>query len=112
MKREYLTSLTVILLWISLSSSLVAGQETSDKDKSVETYFQQGERYFEARQFDKAIDSFRSVIKLRPESAVAYNNLAMSYAGMGLHAQAIECLLQATKLKPGYAVAHNNLGRR
>ena len=49
-------------------------------------------------------------MRLRPDSAEAYNNLGVANAARGMATEAAACYEQAVQLKPDYVAAHLNLG--
>ena len=53
---------------------------------------------------------YRKALRLQPNSAIAWNNLANVLINRNNLAEAQACLEQATKHKPSYAEAHNGLG--
>ncbi len=56
------------------------------------------------------IAELREAIRLRPDDAVAHNNLGWNLASQGKTDEAIAEYRKAIRLRPDYAVAHNNLG--
>src|SRR6266478_322176 len=110
MKREHLISPVVFLMWLNFCLSPAVGQVTIEKEKSAVAYFQEAERYYEVRQFDRAVESFQKAIALKPDYAAAYNDLGISYAALGRHSEAVGSLREAVKIQSDFAVAHNNLG--
>ncbi len=66
-------------------------------------------RDHQAGQFEKSIQDAQAAIKLRPNYAEAYNNIAASYESMGKWDEAIEAARKAIALKPDFQLAQNNL---
>ncbi len=64
----------------------------------------------QAERHQEAIETFRNVIRLRPDFANAYYNLGTEYQHLGQLVEAIEAFEKATSLAPCYAGAYNNLG--
>jgi len=58
----------------------------------------------------EAIETFKQVIKIKPDYAQAYNQLGYIYYKLGRYAEAIDVFRQAIAIKPDLAEAHNNLG--
>ena len=64
----------------------------------------------EQGRFDEAIPYLRKALKIKPDHAVAHNNLGYAVASRGRLDEAIAEYQKALEIKPDYAVAHNNLG--
>jgi tetratricopeptide (TPR) repeat protein len=58
---------------------------------------------------DEAIRAANQAVGLDPDSADAYNNLAASYASLGLWDAAIDNALHALRIRPDYPLAQRNL---
>ncbi len=80
------------------------------KDDETERNFQKGVAYVESGQYDKAIESFRKIIEIKPAYAEAYNNLGVVYHKLKLYDTAIDSYREAIKIKPDFADAHLNIG--
>ena len=59
---------------------------------------------------EKAVASYRSALKIKPDFAEAHNNLGAALNDLGRPGEAVSSLTQALQIKPDFAVAHNNLG--
>ena len=59
---------------------------------------------------DEAIACYRRALELKPDYAVAHNNLGNALKDQGKLDEAAACYRRALELKPDYAAAHNNLG--
>ncbi len=60
--------------------------------------------------FTDAIAEYKEAIRLKPDDALAHNNLGIALAQQGQYAAAIAEFKEAIRLKPDDALAHNNLG--
>jgi len=65
--------------------------------------------YFKLKEHEKAIDSFKKVLKLNPGSAIDYANIASNYRDMGKTEKAIEYYLMALQLDPSIEFARKSL---
>jgi ribosomal protein S12 methylthiotransferase accessory factor len=65
--------------------------------------------YFKKREHEKAIASFRKVLRLNPGSAIDYANIASSYRDMGKTEQAIRYYRFALELDSTIDFAKENL---
>ena len=62
------------------------------------------------KQFDNAIKSYKKAIKINPDFAEAYYNMAIAQKVIGEFEEAIKSYKKALKIKPNYFEAHYNLG--
>ena len=60
--------------------------------------------------FDAAVESYKNVLAINPDSAVAYYNMGNALKDQGKFEEAIEAYNKAIVLNPDNADAHNNLG--
>ena len=60
--------------------------------------------------FDKAIICYENILKIDPNSAKAYFNIAVMYDKLSLPKNALKNYKNAIKIKPDYADAQNNMG--
>jgi tetratricopeptide (TPR) repeat protein len=63
----------------------------------------------QAGQYRKSIEDAQAALRLRPNYAEAYNNMAASYSSIGKWDQAIAAAQKAVALKPDFQLAKNNL---
>lgn len=73
-------------------------------------YFMLGTCYSWIEQYDKAIEAYNQVIKLKPDYAKAHHNLGYAYTLKGEYSKAIEAFHQALELDPDCVSAYYNLG--
>jgi protein O-mannosyl-transferase len=92
-----------------IKDNLQTAIEAVAKEKSPENYLNLGLRYYEARQFEKSIEASRESIKLKPDYALAYNNICAAYNTLAMWDKAIEACEQAIKIAPDFQLAKNNL---
>lgn len=62
------------------------------------------------RQYDKSIEVFNHLLKLKPNFAEAHSNMGNVCKEAGRFAEAVECYRKAVRLQPENAVFHCNLG--
>lgn len=77
---------------------------------SNRAHFNLGLLYVKAEKLDKAIDEFKTVIKINPYYADAHNSLGNIYNQIGKIDDAISEYLITLKLNPMHVEAHYNLG--
>lgn len=68
-------------------------------------------RLFGLGKYDEAIAAAQTALRLQPDNAVAFNNLAVSDAALGHWDPAVEAVRKALRLQPGFNLAVNNLAR-
>ena len=61
-------------------------------------------------QFDAAIDKYKQSLKIKPDYAKAYNNMAVALNHKGDSKAAVDSCQQALKIEPDYADAYINMG--
>jgi len=77
--------------------------------KSLETWMLLADIYQQTGAIDKAINTYRKTIKLKPAHIAAHTNLAMLYHSQGKYAKAEPCYRQSLRLDPNQATIHYNL---
>jgi tetratricopeptide (TPR) repeat protein len=90
-------------------SNLQIALEEVSKNKSSENYLQLSLRYYEAGQYEKCIEAGRESLKLRPDYALAYNNICAAYNNLTKYDEGVQACTQALKIEPGLEIARNNL---
>lgn len=63
-----------------------------------------------SREYDKAIDCFKTGIQARPDSALLWNKLGATLANSGKSGEATEAYRNALQLRPGFIRCRYNLG--
>jgi Flp pilus assembly protein TadD len=64
---------------------------------------------YQNRRYEACIRAARSALRLKPDYAEAYNNIAAAYQSMGRWDEAITAAKAALRLKPDFPLARNNL---
>ncbi|MEZ7813887.1 MAG: tetratricopeptide (TPR) repeat protein [Paracoccaceae bacterium] len=64
----------------------------------------------EAGDLELAVNYFKKSIKIKPDFADAYNNMATAQKKLGQIELAMECFERAIQIRPDYVEAHYNLG--
>jgi protein O-mannosyl-transferase len=65
--------------------------------------------YYQAGNFQGCINSANDALKLRPEDALAYNNIAACQGALSHWDEEIEAAQHALRINPGFELARNNL---
>lgn len=84
-------------------------ESLSQKSTQAKEHFQKGLDFSRGGKIDLAIEEYRRVIELDPNSAMAYVNLGMSYIFKKDFATAVKELNIATIKDPSLKIAHFNL---
>ena len=76
---------------------------------TAEQYNKQGDDFFEAKEYDDALEAYTRAVQLKP-IASAYYHMGWIYNDREDYDQAIAALQQSVRLNPNDAVAINELG--
>jgi tetratricopeptide (TPR) repeat protein len=90
-------------------SDLQTAIEAAARQQTPENYLALSLKYYEAKQFEKCIEAAREALKLRPDYALAYNNMCAAYNNLGKYDEGIKACREAIKLDPEFNLAKNNL---
>ena len=89
------------------------GAPVNAQTSAAFNYLEQGHKYYEAKEYLKAIDAYKKAIALKPDTqvlAAAHWLLGQSYNELERYEEAIPALRDALRLKPDDAVASRDLG--
>jgi tetratricopeptide (TPR) repeat protein len=59
--------------------------------------------------FEKCIEASRSALKIKPDYALAYNNICSAYNALKQYDKAMEACQNAIRIMPDFQLAKNNL---
>ena len=102
--------LSLLLLICLALTSARAQTPAPQPNLTAEQTVEQGKRFVQEKQFDKAIDFFKQAIKLDSDLAVAYHALGSVYVNIGRSSDALEPMKTAARLDPNNAEIRLNLG--
>ena len=90
----------------------IALEEYKEKynNSKLNDCIKKGVHFFENRSYDKAIEYYNIAIRLKSDSAIAYNNRGNAYSAQGKYNKAVEDYNEAIRLKPNYVEAYYNRG--
>ena len=91
-----------------ISTNAVEQSETQVQPQDANAYFDQGNTYQSAGDFDRAIEDFNETIQLNPHDAIAYIRRGIVYGEQGDFDRAIEDFNEAIQLNPHDAIAYYN----
>jgi tetratricopeptide (TPR) repeat protein len=82
-----------------------------EKMEKVRILEESSYKYYQAKNYDRAIDELNQLIKLMPDkSAGYYNNIGMCYMDQEKYKEAIDNYLIAAKTDVKFSSAYNNIG--
>jgi len=76
---------------------------------TAENYLNLSLEYYNNRMFAECIDACQQSLKIKPDYAMAYNNICSAYNSLGEWDKAIEAGEKALAIDPNYTLAANNL---
>ena len=83
--------------------------ETARNEPTADNYLTLSLKYYEAGLFNECIEACKSAIKIRPDFALAYNNMCSAYNELKMYDKAIDACNKALAIQPGNELAKNNL---
>lgn len=92
----------VALKYINVSSNQV-----EIKDENF--YINKGLSYYNLGNYEEAINVWKEILKINPQSAIAYNNIGSAYNMMKRWDEAIPYFYKALEINPEFQLAKNNL---
>lgn len=101
---------TIFMTLIFVLVTPILGQNQSPQSNEAEALNTEDKTLHRAGKYQEAIEAFKNSIRLKPDFALAYNNLGAAYCDSGLYSEAIVNLKEALRLEPDFAEARRNLG--
>jgi protein O-mannosyl-transferase len=77
--------------------------------RTYEDYINDSLAFYNAKEFQKSVDAAQDALQLRPDSAIAYNNICAAYNRLKLWELAISACENALGISPDFTLAKNNL---
>ena len=105
MTSRRITDLFLIAAICLLTLTALAQRPSTAKELVAE-----GNKFGQARQFDKAVEMFRKAVELDPNLASAQRGLGYAYSNLGRYSEALGPLETAVRLEPQVAQSHFFLG--
>jgi protein O-mannosyl-transferase len=90
-------------------SDLETAIETVAKQQTPENYLTLSLRYYEAHQYEKSIEAARESLKMKPDYALAYNNICAALNNLGRYDEGIKACQEALRIDPDFQLAKGNL---
>lgn len=83
--------------------------KSAPAEQTPENFLNTSLRLNQAGRYRESIVAARSALRLKPDYAEAWNNIAAGYASLGQWDEAIHAAQEAIRLKPDFQLAKNNL---
>jgi tetratricopeptide (TPR) repeat protein len=81
----------------------------TDEKPTAENFLELSLAYYEGGFYNKCIDACRKALTIKPDYALAYNNMCCAHNRLGQYDKAIEACKRALELAPDFERARNNL---
>jgi len=82
--------------------------ETAKKSPTADNYLNLSLYYYEAGLFNECIEACNVAVKIKPDYALAYNNMCSAYNALKMYDKAIEACNKALSIQPDLELAKNN----
>ncbi len=100
-----------LVMHLSVSpASLSVGHNSGVAPNSPKCLLAQANKCMAQGEYDKAAAFYQDLISLKPDHAVALNNLGSALSKLGRYKDSEQQFRQAISIVPDYPDAHNNLG--
>jgi tetratricopeptide (TPR) repeat protein len=83
--------------------------EVTKSNPTADNFLNLSLYYFEDEQYEKCINACEEALKIKPDFALAYNNICSAYNALKMYNKAIEACNKALAIDPAYELAKNNL---
>ena len=78
-------------------------------DKDAQTLVNESIAFYNAGKYQEGIESNTKALQLKPDYALAYNNICVGNNNLARWDEAIKACLKAIELNPNFTLAQNNL---
>jgi tetratricopeptide (TPR) repeat protein len=85
-------------------------RELDKNPNNVDALYHLADLYDRNAQYPEAIETYKKVVKLKPDMGYAYFKMGTAYDRLNQPAEAVAAFKEAIKLLPKYAVVYNNIG--
>lgn len=83
--------------------------KTTEEKPTAENFLELSLAYYEGGFYNKCIDACMEALTIKPDYALAYNNMCSAYNHLGQYNKAIEAGKRALEISPDFERARNNL---
>jgi tetratricopeptide (TPR) repeat protein len=92
----------------ALESAKKLFEAMREKREKEANYMAEGNKYFETKDYVRAIEAYKKAISVRPSSE-AYNALGVTYDALKQYSNAVSAFQEAIRIKPDDHESHYNL---
>ncbi len=85
-------------------------RKLQENPNDADALYHLADLYDRDAQYKEAIETYKKVLKLKPDSGYVYFKIGTAYSRLNQPSEAVTALQSAVKYMPDYAVAYNNLG--
>jgi len=85
-------------------------KKLEENPNDVDALYHLADLYDRNAQYSEAIDTYKKVVKLKPDMGYAYFKMGTAYDRLNQPAEAVNAFKTTIKLMPKFAVVYNNLG--
>ncbi|MBF0194184.1 MAG: tetratricopeptide repeat protein [Magnetococcales bacterium] len=85
-------------------------EAVNNVEQNIDQLLQQGILLHQSGEIEKAIKSYKKVLKIQPNNPSAFCNIGVALMHQGKFKNAVESFKKAISFKPDYAFAYSNLG--
>ncbi len=83
--------------------------ESAKRKPTVENYLELSLAYYEGKFYENSLNACKKVLAIKPDEAIAYNNMCSAYIHLGRYDEAISAGKKALEILPGFERAKNNI---
>ena len=94
---------------LQASAQIPPARPSVESPKTPEEFLQQSLTYYQAARYGDCIQAAQQALRLNPNYAEAYNNIAAAFNALGQYDAGMQAAAAAVRLKPDFALARNNL---
>ena len=100
-----------LLNWLNTGghSEIEAAEQRVKETPTAENFLNLSLHYYNAGDYEKCISACELALKIKPDYALAYNNICSAHNQLGNYQKAIDACLKALQFAPAYELAKNNL---
>ena len=107
---KYWKEIIVIIGLISIILWVLNKNNDKDVGGNETYYFKQGDKYFVNKEYDKAIESYKTSLEFNPNNKYAYQNLGSLYGLKHKYIDAIKEYEKVLKLDSKNDIVYYNIG--
>jgi len=85
-------------------------QQVKENPENAGAFYHLADLYFRNRLYEKAIDAYKQVVRLRPGRGYSYLKMGMAYSQLDRPEEAVQAYIKAVESLPRNPLVYNNLG--